>query len=178
MPKLHHYDYLGTARFITFSCYRRYPVFRNVSAAEIFINHLSALRIKYKIKIHGYVVMPEHIHLVLHPPDSVKLGLVIGQLKARSALNILASWRGELLQIPQELCLPDNHRANHAIWQRRCYDHNCRTSATVREKINYCHNNPVQRGLVKEPGEWRWSSYGAYRGEGEVPLEIDPISPI
>jgi putative transposase len=44
------------------------------------------------------------------------------------------------------------------FWQKRCYDHNCRTNETVLENIKYCHKNPVTRGLVKDPGDWQWSA--------------------
>jgi hypothetical protein len=57
--------------------------------------------------------------------------------------------------------------------QRRCYDNNCRTSERVREKIEYCHNNPVVRKLVSAPGQWQWSSYNWYIGKRDVPIRID-----
>ena len=48
----------------------------------------------------------------------------------------------------------------------------------VLEKINYCHNNPVKRGLAREPGDWRWSSYHWYIGKRDVPIEIDEFEGI
>ena len=61
--------------------------------------------------------------------------------------------------------------------QGRCYDHNCRTPMSTREKTEYCHRNQLTRGLVKEPGKWRWSSYNCYEGVAGVPLEIDSVEP-
>ena len=107
--------------------------------------------------------MPEHVHLVLFPPDGMKLGLVIREIKSRSAK----------LYFKDSITLPSGSR--HIFWQKRCYDHNCRTCETVREKIIYCHNNPVVRKLVEEPSQWRWSSYNWYMGEREVPLVIDGV---
>jgi len=63
----------------------------------------------------------------------------------------------------------------YALWQRRCYDHNCRTPETVVEKINYCHYNPVVRGLVNSPGEWIWSGYNWYQVNRNVPIKMDGI---
>jgi hypothetical protein len=60
-----------------------------------------------------------------------------------------------------------------AFWQIRCYDHDCRTSEIVREKIEYCHKNPVVRGLVNDPAEWQWSSYNWYAGFRNVPISMD-----
>ena len=137
-----------------------------------FLHTLQSIRARYAIRIFGYVVMPEHIHLLLHPPDSLKLGPVIGELKSQSASRIISE---RLVTLPRDCTVVKNGRERQAFWQPRCYDHNCRTPETVVEKINYCHNNPVSRGLVSEPGQWRWSSYNWYAGETEVPLVMDEI---
>gem|GEM_PF-6924353 len=70
----------------------------------------------------------------------------------------------------------DIHSGNPPPTVTRCYDHNCRSSDKVTEKINYCHNNPVTRGLGSEPGQWRWSSYNWYMGQSDVPLEMDEFA--
>jgi len=175
MTRLRHYDHLGTARFVTFGCYRRYPFLGENFAALLFVEQLAAMRKTTGIKILGYVLMPEHVHLVLYPPDDVRLGVVVGQLKARTALAVLAAWAEHGVEVPRQLIVAGRGWRKHCLWQRRCYDHNCRTPETVREKINYCHNNPVVRKLVDDPGDWRWSSYRWYAGENEVPLAIDGI---
>jgi putative transposase len=163
MPRLRHYDNLGTARFITFSCFQRHPLLRDDAIVMELLKHVSSLRTECEIRILGYVVMPEHVHLVLHPPDGLELGVVIGQLKGRSA-------RALMPLIGAALCRSD---AKPAIWQRRCYDHNCRTEEFVREKIRYCHFNPVHRGLVSTPLDWPWSSFRWYEGHRDVPLATD-----
>jgi REP element-mobilizing transposase RayT len=95
----------------------------------------------------------------------MKMGPLIGQLKGRISRRIISN---------------NNHKSvlnradgRPAIWQRRCYDHNCREPHIVVEKINYCHKNPVTRGLVALPDDWPWSSSRWYSGAGEVMLEID-----
>lgn len=163
MTKLRHYDNLNTGRFVTFSCYRRLRSLNNPRAIEILIRHIDLARQKHKFKLFGYVVMPEHVHLVLHPPDNMKPGLVIREIKSRSAKKYFK-------ELP--IGRPD---AKRVFWQRRCYDHNCRTSPAVLEKIEYCHNNPVKRGLVDDPGEWKWSSYNWYQGKEDIPLCMDKL---
>lgn len=48
------------------------------------------------------------------------------------------------------------------FWQPRFYDFNVYSSKKRREKVEYMHANPVERGLVKNPGHWRWSSFLSY----------------
>lgn len=164
MTKLKHYDDLGTARFVTFSCYHRLPSLNRPGAKEILIQELDRARAKYGFKILGYVLMPDHVHLVLFPPERMKLGLVIREIKSRSARRYFATAQIEA------------SGGRRVFWQRRCYDHNCRTPETVQEKIEYCHNNPVKRGLVSEPSEWKWSSYNWYQGIKDVPFKMDAVT--
>ena len=161
MLKLKHYDKLGTVRFITFSCYRRLNLFVNDQSKNIFLKHLKQTCIKYEIKILGYVVMLNHVHLVLHPEDTVSIGRVIGELKSLSAREILLHYRQQNNTLLKQMI---KNNKQYVFWQRRCYDHNCRTPKTVIEKINYCHNNPVRAGLVSQPVDWYWSSCRWYQG--------------
>jgi len=128
---------------------------------EILVAELDRARSKHGFKIIGYVLMPDHVHLVLLPPGGMKLGLVIGEIKSRSAKEYFAASN----------IAPSG--ATRVFWQKRCFDYNCRTVERVREKVRYCHNNPVTRGLVKCPADWEWSSYNWYRGRRDVPLAID-----
>jgi len=165
MTRLRHYDDLGTARFVTFSCYQRLPSLVNPGAFELVTEELDRARTKHGFQLLGYVLMPDHVHLVLFPPDGMKLGLVIREIKSRAAKRYFAMTR---------IGRPG---AKRVFWLRRCYDHNCRTPDTVREKIGYCHNNPVKRGLVADPSEWVWSSYNWYQGQRDVPLVVDGVAP-
>jgi len=164
MTKLKHYDDLGTARFITFGCYRQEAYLADRRAKELFIAELNNARSKHQFKILGYVIMPNHVHLVLFPPEGMKMGLVIGEIKSKMAREYFS----------REACASDGIRV---FWNKRCYDHNCRTPAAVGDKINYCHNNPVRQGLVTAPGDYKWSSYNWYSGLRDVPLTIDEYEP-
>lgn len=170
MPKLRHFDNCTMARFITFSCYRRHRYLIDLPTRKAVIDQLSVLRNRHEVKILGYVIMPEHMHLVLWPPEDMSLGLVIGQLKGRISKDILSHKR-KSANTHHGILVRSDGRA--AVWQRRCYDHNCRLPEVVIEKINYCHNNPVTRGLVATPDDWPWSSSRWYSGGGDVILEID-----
>ena len=55
------------------------------------------------------------------------------------------------------------------------YDSNLSKSKTIRETIDYIHANPVRRGLVERPADWKWSSAAVYEGLSPVPIDIDRI---
>jgi putative transposase len=161
MTRLQHFDNEGTARFVTFGCYRNLPFLTDGFAKRLFIEELNRCRAKHGFRLHGYVIMPEHVHLVLHPPNGMPLGLVVREIKSCSARRY---FKRHPLGGPG---------AKRVFWQKRCYDHNCRTPDATLQKIRYCHNNPVRRGLVIELGDWVWSSYNCYYGVEDVPLIID-----
>ncbi len=171
MPRLRHFDNLNTARAINFSCYRRMRLLTDISDIELFLHFVEVVCHNCDISIYGYVVMPNHVHLVLHPSEDLRLGHRIGEIKSRSARAILSRWKSTGHRMLSRLG-PDG--VLH-FWQKRCYDHNCRTPETVREKIRYCHNNPVTAGIVGSPGEWLWSSYNWYQGCDDVPLPITGV---
>ncbi len=166
MTRLRHYDDCDTARFVTFCCYRYLPFLSDPVVIEIFLETLALVRKKHGFKLIGYVVMPEHVHLVLIPCQGQRLGLIVGEIKSRSAIAYFKSCPPFT-----EVC------AKHVFWNRRCFDHNCRSLEVVRTKVHYCHSNPVRRGLVAEPGEWCWSSYNWYHGVRPVPIELDDWRP-
>ncbi len=134
----------------------------NMTSRELLLKQIEQARLKYRFKLLAYVLMPEHVHLVMWPPDGMKMGRVIGEIKSKMAREYFA------------LTMPST-KGKKVFWQKRCYDHNCRTADTIREKIEYCHKNPVKRGLVAGPGEYVFSSFNWYRGEREVPLLMDEV---
>ena len=171
--KLKHFDHDGRARFITFCTHKRKPLLTNNKFRQIIVRVIAEIRDKEKFRLLGYVIMPEHIHLVIIPKIDSKVGEIIGAIKRRSSEEIHRLILKDGHPVPSDLRVKRNGVSRIVFWQRRCYDHNCRTEASLGEKIRYCHNNPVKRGLVSSPGRWRWSSFRRYQGESDVELEID-----
>ncbi len=171
--KLRHYDNDGRARFVTFSTHRRLPILTNSRYRQVVVDSIDEVRKSFGFRLIAYVIMPEHVHLVIIPAAVMKLGHVIGEIKQISAKRI----HGFLLQgknnLLPSLTVKRNGVFRFALWQRRCYDHNCRSVESLWEKVNYCHNNPVKRRLVREPGAWEWSSYRWYEGYRDAILGMD-----
>jgi putative transposase len=164
---LRHFDNLGTARFITFSCFHKLRLLHDQETTVSFLQELEAARVRWEFHVLGYVVMPNHAHLVLFPDNEIPLGKVLGEVKARSGYRILTKWKADNRDILVRLKSGQRRKARYSFWQPRGYDHNCRTPEIVREKIRYCHANPVRAGLVGDPGDWPWSSYSWYNGKRE-----------
>jgi putative transposase len=176
MVRLRHYDDLGTARFVTVACHRRLHLLNHDEDILFLLEEIDSARQKYKFSILAYVIMPNHFHLVLVPQKPIKLGVVIGEIKSRSARRILERQRRGNADGLRQLQVIRNGKPRLVFWLRRCYDFNCRTADDVREKIDYCHKNPVRAGLVHESSQWPWSSYGWYYGPNEGPISVDSIS--
>ena len=171
--KLKHYDHDGRARFVTFCTHQKLPVLTNHVFKDIVVNCLFEICRDYKLRLLGYVAMPEHVHLVVVPPEATELGPVIGEFKRITARRIHQLVRNAPSGLLEKLMTVRNSKTRFVLWQRRCHDHNCRTPESVWEKVNYCHNNPVKRGLVRQPEDWQWSSYRYYGAGDNVLLEID-----
>jgi len=152
---LKRYQKEGDDHFITFSCYYREPYLNTPHARDIFLNSLELTRQRYNFGVLGYVVMPEHIHLLIGEP----LDRDIPLSKALHSLKLSVSKR--LTQRP--------------FWQTRYYDFNVLTRDKRVEKLKYMHRNPVTRELVPRPEDWPWSSYRHYLLNESTPVKISPV---
>ncbi len=103
--------------------------------------------------------MPEHIHLLLTEPEIGTPSTVMQVLKQRAARALLPKKRRA---DPRQRNLFGEAVPRRAFWQARFYDFNVWTTKKRVEKLRYMHRNPVKRGLVASPEEWRWSSYRFY----------------
>jgi putative transposase len=156
--KLRRYYGAGDLHFITCSCYRRQPLLGTQRRCDLFLTVLEQVRKRYQFVVVGYVVMPEHIHLLISEPQEKTPSTVMQALKLGFARRVLAQARRR--RNPAQAALFD-HIPQH-IWQKRFYDFNVWTEHKRIEKLRYMHRNPVQRGLVVSPELWRWSSFRAY----------------
>lgn len=156
----------GDFHFITCSCYRRLQFLGSARRRDLFLKILEEVRQRYKFIVVGFVVMPEHFHILMSEPKRGTLSLTMQVLKQRVARKC----RGERRSTNQ-LRLWEAESAR-AFWQSRYYDFNVYSSKKKIEKLRYMHRNPVKRGLVQFAEEWRWSSYRYYRFGEESPVKI------
>ena len=155
MPRgLYRFQQSGDLHFITFSCYRRAALLQTPQARRVFEETLEQVRRWYGIYVIGYVVMPEHVHLLLTEPERSTLAITLQMLKQNVSHKVL-------------------HPPDTQFWQTRYYDFNLRSSEKRIEKLKYIHRNPVRRGLVEKPEDWEWSSYRHYSTGIDGVVEIE-----
>ncbi len=162
----------GDLHFVTFSCYRRLPLLNTVRARGIFVAELGKVRDEMGFHLLGYVVMPEHVHLLMSEPKRGTPSTVLQKLKLRVARK-LRKRRKRVNAEQMRLSFGETEEPLRAFWQARFYDFNVYSHGKKTEKLNYMHANPVIRGLVKHPRDWAWSSWGFYYGRGDGLLAID-----
>jgi putative transposase len=162
----------GDLHFVTFSCYRRLPLLQTVRARDIFVKEMGKVREEMGFRLLGYVVMPEHVHLLMSEPNKGTPPTVLHTLKLRVARKLRARRKpvgAGQLQLP----FAETGELLRAFWQARFYDFNVYSKGKKTEKLNYMHANPVIRGLVKHPKDWQWSSWGFYYGGEKGLLAMD-----
>jgi putative transposase len=123
------YQQTGEFHFLTFSCFRRRDYFTKAAAMDLFEDALERVRQRYLFAVAAYVVMPEHVHLLVNEPQRTLLS------KAVHALKLSVSMRS----------------GGRPFWQAHYYDFNVFAHARFVEKLRSIHRNPVRRGLVAKP---------------------------
>ena len=154
MSKPKRYQQQGCLHFITFSCYRRMKLLGVAQAREIFEEELERVRRWYGCFITGYVVMPEHVHLLITEPEHNQLSVVIQLLKQITSRKLR----------PPTLA---------RFWQVRYYDFPVWSERKRIEKLRYIHRNPVARGLTVRPEDWEWSSFRQWATGCEGRVEVE-----
>jgi putative transposase len=172
----------GHLHFITFTCYRRLPLLRSVRARNSFVQILGEVRDRYGFSLVGYVVMPEHIHLLISEPAKGNPSTVIQVLKQRVSRRLRRKKRrptGQLnLIFAAGACNEHSWRTDDSLprfWQRRFYDFNVWSLKKRVEKLHYMHMNSLKRKLVDHPKDWPWSSFSFYSNPNLGLIRVDPI---
>ena len=145
------YQQCGGFHFLTFSCHGRLPHLGTPVARDLFVSALERMRDRYLFVVAGYVVMPEHVHLLMSEPRAGALATVVQALK----LSVV------------------RRRKERPFWQTRYYDFNVHSAEKITEKLDYMHKNPVKRGLTVRMEDWPWSSYRHYATGERGAVEIE-----
>lgn len=178
-PHRHNYNEPGHAHELTFSCYHGFKFLQAERTCERLRDSLNAARTEFNFDLWAFVFMPEHVHLLIHPRNSVYDIAVIRQAikepVGRLAVDFMRNHAPEWMQ---RIRVQKDDRVRHLFWQAGGgYDRNTLDPRTLMNMIDYIDMNPVRRGLVSRAIDWTWSSANWYEGDGESPIAIDPIAP-
>jgi len=141
----------------------------------LFVKELCKVRREYGFLLLGYVVMPNHVHLLISEPKKDTPSTVLQMLKQRVSRKMRGKGRarpkGQLsLRFPKFITdLPQ-------FWQPRFYDFNVYSHKKKNGKLECMHANPVVRGPVEHPKDWPWSSFSFYAEKEAGLAEIDLIN--
>jgi len=182
MPRLKHFYGQNHLHYLTANTYRKARIFDSERYKRKFVHTLDDLRTELDFKLIGYVLMPEHSHLLIWPGPLANPSQIMQKLWERTAKFILRNLRENLAypwcrRMLERFALPPSvhDQAHNRVWNRRGYDVNIWSEKKIQEKLNYMHNNPVRRGLVAQPGDWPWSSWRYYYLDDSSLLAMDRL---
>jgi putative transposase len=139
--------------FITFSCFHRLPYLSEPTSKYVLETILEETRSRHSARIYAYVLMPEHVHVLINEPPGLPLDQWVKSLKQTASRKLKGS-------------------RTH-FWQKRYWDGNIRGEDARSEVIRYIHRNPVKRGLVEHAQDYTWSSFHHYRTGARGTVEIE-----
>ena len=170
--KLSHYNIPGHAHHLTFSCQHHLPLLKSARTCGWFVKALVLACQKWDYARWAYVIMPEHVHLLVYPRRELHdLAQFLQTLKQSVAQRAIIHLQKNAISFLNKLEVGKGH---YQFWlQSAGYDHNLFEPTAIQEVIDYIHNNPVRRGLVACPEDWHWSSAKAWATGIDEPISID-----
>ncbi len=160
MPRLRRFTEGEYCYFVTAGTQDRRPLFRDTFLCQIVLKNLQFYRDRMKFALHGYVIMPDHVHLLITPRQPATVSDITRNFKSYTSKEIR-----EALAI------------RGPIWQRRFYDRVIRSEEQFRTALDYIHLNPVRAGVVRSARDCDFSSYRFWE-EGDGVLQLDPLEAV
>lgn len=170
------YNDPGHAHELTFTTYHRVPLFASEALCSLFLECLSEARKKHEFEIWAFVLMSDHVHLLVWPiNERYSMPTILKAIKQPFARRLTNLWRETAPEklTPHLITWPSG-RTEVRIWQQGGgYDRNMTSKKAIHASIDYIHNNPVVAGLAQTPCEYRWSSASWFEGSTDVPFVPD-----
>ncbi len=158
MPKLKRIILENYCYFVTTNIYKKKNVFKDNRIVQILIEDLEFYRKKYDFRLHAFVIMPDHLHLLITPSEKGDISKIMHDFKSHTSqvINKSLGW-------------------NSSLWQEGFYEHVIRDRFDFRRKIDYIHKNPLMAGIVKVLEAYQFSSFRNYYLEDEDLIKVDKI---
>ena len=174
-----HYNEPGDSHFLTFSCYRRLPLLSKDRTRLWTVQAISEARVPFAFDLWAWVIMPEHVHLLIWPrnPD-YQMKDILSAIKRPVGSKAIAYLERHAPSFLKRLTIHNARRTYRRFWQAGPgRDNNLFEPEAIHAAIDYIHQNPVRRGLVTKAEDWIWSSARDWAGLGAVDLPVDRTVP-
>jgi len=155
MARAKHYSEANTIHHVTTRTLGRKPYLARPADKHLVLNALDFYRRRGDFALYGFIVMDNHLHLVIQPKNGLGLARITDNLKTWTSRRNSAK--------------PQASR----LWERRYDDNAIRSEEEMLAVLDYIHGNPVRAGMVKAPEDCLWSSIHNYLGDGKALIEVD-----
>jgi len=170
--------------FFTNAIVDKLPVLIYSDNIRAILELMNYYRAAYRTKIQAYVIMPTHLHMILHSEKGENLRSFVQNLLRKSAIRIVAhfcklqgnaSTEEEAHQVLESFRFHSKTPSKHKVWKRRPKGVPIYSDRIMKLKMDYIHNNPIRAGLVKEPKDYLYSSFRNYYLNDHSVFEIDCV---
>lgn len=178
--KRHRFDEEQTPRSLNFTCFHNYQFLSKDRTRYWFLEALEEGRQKFPVDLWAWVLMPEHVHLLVYPRERGKIvGPFQGFVKEKVARKAIAWMAVNAPEWIPKITVLEGETERRRFWQAGGgYDRNIEELTTLTATIEYIHRNPLRRGLVENILDWEWSSARWYAGWRDVLIEMDRTLPM
>ena len=170
------------AHFVTFSVIGWIDVFSRESYKEIFVNSLKYCQENKGLKLHAWVIMTNHVHLIISS-NTNKIEDIVRDLKKYTSKKIIAAIQENPTESRKEWMMNlfsyagknNNNNKDFQFWKQDYHPIELNTAEKLKERLDYLHENPVRSGLVWEPWHYKYSSAIDYYTNDYGLLEIEHL---
>jgi len=161
--------------FITSTTLEWLPVFTSEKYFKILIDSVKFCQDKKNLKVYAYVIMDNHIHMVLSDENLTNIMRAFKGFTAQEIVSQLKldnkAWFLNQFGFHK---LKHKTYSEHQVWQESFHPQQILSTEMLHQKIDYIHFNPVKRGFVSKPEHWKYSSASFYYSgeEGVIKLEV------
>jgi putative transposase len=170
--------------FFTSKIVEGIAVLESQESKERLLDLMDFYREKYETKIQAYVIMSNHLHLIINSHEAENIKSFMQHLLRKSSIRIVEYLEGNLKRnvdmmkskrILQSFRSHAHKLSQHAVWKERSRGVPIYTDSVMKIKLDYIHNNPVRAGLVKEPQDYPYSSFRNYYLDDHSIFRVDIV---
>ena len=158
--------------FITFAVVEWVDVFTRQEYRDLIVQSLSFCQQKKGLKIHGWVIMSNHLHLLISAGGDITLSAILRDFKKHTSTEIISgieknsleSRQRWMLEIFRQAGAQNSRNSTNQFWEQDNRPMECFSYEFTKQKLDYIHNNPVAAGIVDRPEDYIYSSARDYAG--------------